>query len=109
MSSGRASFWDYVMRAFQHLATFIGVWGVCAFGSPAQIAEQGPVLSVETNLVTLPITVVDRDGEFVAGLRREHFAVYDNGEPRPIEFFTTEDLPATIGLVIDKVEKPSEN
>ena len=89
------------MRALQHLATFIGVWGVCAFGSPAQIAEQAPVLSVETNLVTLAITVVDRDGEFVAGLRREHFAVYDDGEPRPIEFFTTEDLPATIGLVID--------
>jgi VWFA-related protein len=73
---------------------------VCVFASPQQI-DRPPALSVETDLVTLAITVIDRDGEFVAGLRPEHFTVYDNGEPRPIEFFTTEDLPATIGLVID--------
>jgi Ca-activated chloride channel family protein len=77
------------------------VWGACAFSAPAQLTEQAPVLSVETNLVTLAVTVVDRKGEFVAGLRPEEFTVYDDGEPRPIEFFTTEDLPATIGLVID--------
>jgi Ca-activated chloride channel homolog len=96
-----ASLQDHAMRVLQHLATFIGIWGVCVFASSPQIAEQAPVLSVETDLVTLAITVVDRDGVFVAGLRPEHFTVYDNGEQRPIEFFTTEDLPATIGLVID--------
>ena len=96
-----ASLQDCTMRALKHLATVIGVRGVCAFTSPPQFTEQAPVLSVETNLVTLAITVVDRGGEFVAGLRPEHFTVYDNGEPRPIEFFTTEDLVATIGLVID--------
>ena len=89
------------MRAVQHLVAFITVWGVCAFSAPAQITRQASVLSVETSLVTLAITVVDRHGEFVAGLRPQHFVVYDDGEPRPIEFFTTEDLPATIGLVID--------
>jgi Ca-activated chloride channel homolog len=77
----------------------VTIGGVCVFASPQQVA--GPVLSVKTDLVTLAVTVVGRDGTFVAGLRPEHFTVYDNGEPRPIEFFTTEDLPATIGLVID--------
>jgi Ca-activated chloride channel family protein len=95
-----ASLQEYTMRAWWFFATFVSAWGVCVFASPQQI-DRPPALSVETDLVTLAIAVVDRNGEFVAGLRPEHFTVYDNGEPRPIEFFTTEDFPATIGLVID--------
>lgn len=68
----------------------------------AQEGSQAPVIiSVETNLVTLPVTVVDRRGRFVPGLTRERFAVYDGGELQDIQFFTHEDTPATIGLVID--------
>jgi Ca-activated chloride channel family protein len=52
-------------------------------------------------LVTLSVTVEDSQGRFVTGLAREHFHVYDNGEPQPIELFTAEAVPATIGLVID--------
>jgi Ca-activated chloride channel family protein len=88
------------MRRLCSFATLVSAAGVCVFASPQQIAEP-PVLSIKTDLVTLAVTVVDREGTFVAGLRPEHFTVYDNGEPQPIEFFTTEDLPATIGLVID--------
>ena len=60
-----------------------------------------PTISVETNLVTLAVTVVDRRGQFVPGLTREQFSVYDNGERQTIDFFTSEDIPATVGLVID--------
>jgi Ca-activated chloride channel family protein len=60
-----------------------------------------PILSVKTDLVTLTVTVVDRTRAPVAGLRREHFTVYDNGEPQTIQFFTSENLPATIGLIVD--------
>jgi VWFA-related protein len=56
---------------------------------------------VQTNLVMLPVTVLDRRGVFVPGLTRENFTIYDNGTPRAIQFFTSEDLPATVGLVID--------
>ena len=89
------------MQAAHYLAMFITAGGVCAVAAPAQNTDRPPVLSVKTDLVTLAIAVVDRDGVFVAGLRPEHFSVYDNGEPRPIEFFSSEDLPATIGMVID--------
>jgi len=91
---------ELAMRALPYFAAIVSVVGVCVFASPQQ-ADRPPVLSVETDLVTLAITVVDRDGTAIAGLRPEQFAVYDNGERRPIEFFSSEDLPATIGLVID--------
>jgi Ca-activated chloride channel family protein len=88
------------MRRLCYFVLSVSVGGVCIFASP-QKAGVPPVLSITTDLVTLAVTVVDRHGTFVAGLRSEHFTVYDNGEPRPIEFFGAEDLPATIGLVID--------
>jgi Ca-activated chloride channel family protein len=58
-------------------------------------------LSIRTDLVTLPVAVVDAAGHFVSGLRQEQFTVYDDGEPQPIAFFTSDDLPLTIGLVVD--------
>jgi Ca-activated chloride channel homolog len=60
-----------------------------------------PVLSIGTDLVSLPVTVVDQKGAIVPGLRQEHFIVYDNGEAQPIQFFSSEDVAATIGLLID--------
>lgn len=60
-----------------------------------------PIISIETNLVTLPVTVTDRHGRFVAGLTLDQFSVFDNNERQSIEFFSSDDMPATVGLVID--------
>lgn len=89
------------MRPLPCLALFLGLWSALGSASPQQHVEPLPVLTVKTDLVTLPVTVVDRRGEFVSGLRQEDFVVYDNGELQMIEFFTSEDVPATIGLVVD--------
>jgi Ca-activated chloride channel family protein len=89
------------MRLLSHVALFLALWGAFGSASLRQQVEPPLVISVRTDLVTLPVTVVDRHGKFITGLRQEHFTVYDNGEPRPIQFFTSEDLPATVGLVID--------
>jgi Ca-activated chloride channel family protein len=88
------------MRTLPCVALMMTAFGVCGSTSP-QTQEPPPVLSIHTDLVTLPVTVVDRNGGFVTGLRQDDFIVYDNGESRPIEFFTNEDAPMTIGLVID--------
>ena len=89
------------MRPLPFLGLFLGVWSALGSASPQQNVESPPILSVKTDLVTLAVTVVDRHGAFVTGLRREDFTVYDSGEPQTIQVFTSEDVPATIGLVID--------
>jgi VWFA-related protein len=89
------------MRPVPYLALFLGVWSASGSVPPQQQVEPPPILSVRTDLVTLPVTVVDRHGRFVTGLDREDFTVYDGGERQTIEFFTSEDTPATVGLVID--------
>jgi VWFA-related protein len=84
---------------------FVGLALAASIALPPSAQQQGAerplFLSVRTDLVTLPVAVVARNGAFVSGLTREQFTVYDNGEPRAIEFFTSEELPATVGLVID--------
>jgi Ca-activated chloride channel family protein len=57
--------------------------------------------SAGVDLVVLGVTVVDSRGGFVSGLVKENYSVYENGQPQKIEYFHQEDLPVTVGLVID--------
>ena len=88
------------MPAMKYL-TLVAVLTASAAASPQERVEPPPVLSIATDLVSLQVTVVDREGALVPDLRQEHFTVYDAGEPQPIQFFTSEDVAATIGLLID--------
>ena len=86
-----------LQRAF----VFIAAVATALAATASQQDVVAPVLSVHTDLVTLPVTVVDPEGGFVTRLRQEHFTVYDNDQPQHIEFFSSDDLPVTVGLVID--------
>jgi len=68
---------------------------------PPQVPAGTPVLSASTDLVVLPVTVLNRHGAAVANLTRRDFAVYDNGVRQSIRFFREADAPVTVGLVID--------
>jgi Ca-activated chloride channel family protein len=57
--------------------------------------------SASSELVVLPVVVKDGRGRLVTGLPRERFAVYDNGVRQDVSFFTNEDTPVSIALVID--------
>jgi len=52
-------------------------------------------------LVLLDVGVRGPGGAFVPGLRREHFRIRDNGKEQAISSFSQEDLPVSIGLVVD--------
>lgn len=58
-------------------------------------------LKRNVDLVPLPVTVVDKDGKFVEGLQQDNFRVYEDGVLQKISIFKHEDIPVTMGLVID--------
>ncbi len=60
-----------------------------------------PSISVEVNLVVLPATVRDREGGFVSGLDKEDFQVFENGRAQAIRLFHGEDVPVSVGLLVD--------
>jgi Ca-activated chloride channel homolog len=58
-------------------------------------------ISVDVALVVLNVAVLDRRGGFVSDLYSQSFVVYEDGVPQRIRLFKTEDVPVTVGLVVD--------
>ncbi len=58
-------------------------------------------ISVDVALVVLHATVTDRQGGFVSDLGEQDFEVYEDGVPQRIRLFKNEDIPVTVGLVVD--------
>jgi Ca-activated chloride channel family protein len=56
--------------------------------------------SSESQVVVLHVAVRDKHG-YVTGLEQSAFHVFENKRPQPISFFSNQDAPVTVGLVID--------
>ena len=56
---------------------------------------------VNTDLVTLNVSVIDTDGFQVSGLTKQDFVITDNKIPQDITFFGDTDLPLSISIVFD--------
>jgi Ca-activated chloride channel homolog len=72
--------------------------------SPSPSAEdQNPSATFrsDTRLVVLNTTVVDKNGRLITNLDRKAFQVYENGASQEIRIFKREDVPVSLGLVID--------
>ncbi len=67
----------------------------------AAVEADDDILRVETNLVTIPVSVFDRDGLYIPGLRQSEFKIFENGVEQEIAYFGTTDKPFTVALVID--------
>lgn len=64
-------------------------------------AEQDAVFSSDTRLVPLNVTVTEKSGHLVTNLPQSVFTVLENGAPQAIKIFKSEDVPVSIGLIID--------
>jgi VWFA-related protein len=64
-------------------------------------AQQPSFKSGSSELVVLPVVVTDKQGRYVSDVPGERFTVFDNGRRVPIDLFTNEDTPVTVGLIID--------
>jgi Ca-activated chloride channel homolog len=68
-----------------------------------QKAPEDPatIFRANTNVVVLNTTVVDKSGHLVTDLTRDAFTVFENGVPQKIIEFKHEDVPVSLGLIID--------
>jgi VWFA-related protein len=102
-------------------AGLLGLWTLAApptraqnsaAGAPTQAAASDsdpqaddtsdltPVIRALSNIVVTPVTVMDRDGQFLYELKKSDFEVYDNGEPQHIEGFESEPRRMAAVIVI---------
>jgi VWFA-related protein len=64
-------------------------------------SQQPYTISVNVGLVVLPITVTDSKGAMIDNLTPDNFIVTDDGRPETLTYFEHDDVPATVGLVVD--------
>lgn len=74
-----------------------------AFGLlPSAFGPQDrPTFKAASELVVLHVSVRDRGGRYITGLTRDAFTVIDDAKPQALEMFSADDVPATVGFLID--------
>jgi Ca-activated chloride channel family protein len=81
------------------IATIVGVF--LPLLALAQEPAQEPI-RVQVNDVIVPVSVTNDKGKFVSDLNKEDFAVFDEGKPQNIAYFTREhNQPVVIGFLMD--------
>lgn len=87
------------IRVFSLMALFFAM----LFSLPvkAQDEEDNTPVKVDTLLYTIPLTVSDKKGTYVAGLKKEDFTIYENGLSQKIELFLNEDAPMNVAILLD--------
>ena len=73
----------------------------CSAAAAALWAQDQPIFRVGHALVVCHTTVVDKNGHLVTNLPQDAFTVYENGVQQPIKVFRREDVPVSLGLIID--------
>jgi len=69
-------------------------------GGEEEVGED-EVVRVNTALVPIPVSVLDRDGRFISGLRKEDFRIFEDGVEQEVSYFATVEQPFTVALVLD--------
>src|SRR5215813_6551116 len=61
----------------------------------------GDVIKVNTTLVTIPVSVMDRDGRYVPNLNKQDFRIWEDGVEQEVAFFASVDKPFSVVLMLD--------
>lgn len=68
--------------------------------TPSPVPEDD-VIKVSTDLVTTHVSVLDRNGRFIPGLKKQDFSIFEKGVKQNITYFQSEEQPFTVILMID--------
>jgi Ca-activated chloride channel family protein len=63
--------------------------------------QEGFRFKTGVELINVTVSVIDRSGRFVSGLRQEDFKVYEDDRPVEISHFSSERTPVSLGIVLD--------
>ena len=88
-------------RLYPILLGTVSLAGLALLAQQPKTEESGAVFRADTRVVDLSATVVDKNGHLVTNLTREAFTVLENGVPQMINSFKHEDVPVSMGLIID--------
>lgn len=71
-----------------------------ASSGPEEV-DAGDVIRVNTTLVTIPVSVTDRDGRYIPNLHKDDFRLWEDGVQQDVAFFASVDKPFSLVLMLD--------
>jgi Ca-activated chloride channel family protein len=77
------------------------VLAVPATSIQAQTGSMLHIIKSDARLVLIPVSVTDPKQRLVTGLHEDNFEVFGGKKPQPIQNFSIEDSPVSIGIILD--------
>jgi VWFA-related protein len=76
--------------------------GTTAFGqTPPTTPDDPAIFTSDTKLVPLHVSVIDKNGKLITNLPQSAFKVFENNVEQPLKIFNREDVPVSMGIIID--------
>lgn len=72
-----------------------------AAGQSVEEVGEGEVVRISASLVSVPVSVINRRGQYVVDLQQKDFRVYEDGAEQTIVHFSNVDQPFSVVLLID--------
>jgi Ca-activated chloride channel family protein len=69
--------------------------------TPGQVIKRGQSVHVDVDLALVNVTVTDPYNRLVTGLEPDNFRVFENNVEQEIQYFSSEDVPISIGVIFD--------
>jgi len=63
--------------------------------------DEEEAIKVETNLVTIPVSVTDRSGFYIADLKQTDFKIFEDDVEQEVAYLGASETPFTVVLLID--------
>ncbi len=82
-------------------AAILAAAGGSLYAQQPQVPDDQTVIRVDTRLVVLHCAVMDKKGNLITNLPQSAFKVYENKVAQPVKLFKREDVPVSLGIVID--------
>ena len=89
------------LRSKQIFAGVLVVLAAIALSAQSKISDEQATFRADARLVVLHATVVNKSGHLLTDLTQKAFHVYENGVEQPIKKFIREDVPVSMGLIVD--------
>jgi hypothetical protein len=70
-------------------------------GFPAVNYTQDDAVPVKTELITVPVSVLDKQGRYITDLKKENFQVFEDGVEQEVAAFEPVEQPLTIIVLVD--------
>ena len=67
----------------------------------AEPSSENETIRIDTTLVTIPVSVIDRDGKFIPHLTKRDFRLFEDGTEQEVADFASVEAPFNVVLLLD--------